>query len=85
MPRPTEVASALFQIINQRYPRTSIMITTNRPAGAWGQIHPPTRTCVTSALGSEPPGQNGSRERGFGTITYEWLFREEIVASGYAD
>ncbi|MGC0272879.1 transposase [Pseudactinotalea sp. Z1739] len=24
------------------------------------------------------PGQNGSRERGFGTMKYEWLFREEI-------
>lgn len=23
-------------------------------------------------------GQNGSRERGFGTMKYEWLFREEI-------
>ena len=24
------------------------------------------------------PGQNGSRERGFGTTKYEWLFREDI-------
>jgi putative transposase len=24
------------------------------------------------------PGQNGSRERGFGSMKYEWLFREEI-------
>ncbi|MHB1173263.1 MAG: transposase [Lacisediminihabitans sp.] len=24
------------------------------------------------------PGQNGSRERGFGTLKYEWLFREQI-------
>jgi len=24
------------------------------------------------------PGQNGSRERGFGTMKYEWLFSEEI-------
>lgn len=24
------------------------------------------------------PGQNGSRERGFATMKYEWLFREEI-------
>ena len=24
------------------------------------------------------PGQNGSRERGFGTLKYEWLFLEEI-------
>ena len=25
-----------------------------------------------------PPGQNGSPERGFGTMKYEWPFREEI-------
>jgi transposase InsO family protein len=25
------------------------------------------------------PGQNGSRERGFATMKYEWLFREEIA------
>ena len=32
------------------------------------------------------PGQNGSRERGFGTMKYEWLFREEIDdALGLAD
>lgn len=24
------------------------------------------------------PGQNGSRERGFGSMKYEWLYREEI-------
>ena len=31
------------------------------------------------------PGQNGSRERGFGTMEHEWLIREEAVRSGYAD
>ena len=29
---------ALFQVINQRYLKTSIVITTNRPVGAWGEI-----------------------------------------------
>jgi putative transposase len=24
------------------------------------------------------PGQNGTRERGFGTLKYEWLYREDI-------
>ena len=24
------------------------------------------------------PGQNGTRERGFGTLEYEWLYREPI-------
>ena len=24
------------------------------------------------------PGQNGSRERGFGTLKYEWLVRQDI-------
>ena len=35
---PSEAASALFQVINQRYLKTSIVITTNRPVGAWGEI-----------------------------------------------
>lgn len=26
----------------------------------------------------QTPGQNRSRERGFGTMKHEWLFREEI-------
>ncbi|MGP9837807.1 IS21-like element helper ATPase IstB [Arthrobacter sp. 179] len=35
---PQEAASALFQVVNQRYLKTSIVITTNRPVGAWGEI-----------------------------------------------
>ena len=38
LPLPGEAASALFQVINQRYLKTSIVITTNRPVGAWGDI-----------------------------------------------
>ena len=38
LPLPAEAASALFQVINQRYLKTSIVITTNRPVGAWGGI-----------------------------------------------
>ncbi len=38
LPLPGEAASALFQVINQRYLKTSIVITTNRPVGAWGEI-----------------------------------------------
>ena len=38
LPLPGEAASALFQVINQRYLRTSIVLTTNRPVGAWGEI-----------------------------------------------
>jgi DNA replication protein DnaC len=38
LPLPGEAASALFQVINQRYLKTSIVLTTNRPVGAWGQI-----------------------------------------------
>ena len=34
LPLPAEAASALFQVINQRYLKTSIAITTNRPVGA---------------------------------------------------
>ena len=38
LPLPAEAASALFQVINQRYLKTSVVITTNRPVGAWGDI-----------------------------------------------
>ncbi len=35
---PAEGASALFQVITQRYTKTSTIITTNRPITSWGQI-----------------------------------------------
>ena len=35
---PAEAASAPFQVIKQRYLKTSIVITSNRPVGAWGEI-----------------------------------------------
>lgn len=38
LPLPAEAANALFQVISQRYLKTSIILTTNRGAGSWGQI-----------------------------------------------
>lgn len=38
LPLPGEAASALFQVVSQRYLKTSIIITTNRPVNAWGEI-----------------------------------------------
>jgi DNA replication protein DnaC len=38
LPLPGEAASALFQVVAQRYLKTSIVITTNRPVGSWGEI-----------------------------------------------
>jgi DNA replication protein DnaC len=38
LPLPAEAASALFQVVSQRYLKTSIIITTNRPVNAWGDI-----------------------------------------------
>ena len=35
---PAEGASALFQVIAQRYTKTSTIITTNRPITSWGEI-----------------------------------------------
>jgi DNA replication protein DnaC len=37
LPLPAEAASALFQVVNQRYMKTSIVITTNRGIGGWGE------------------------------------------------
>jgi DNA replication protein DnaC len=43
LPLPAEAASALFQVVSQRYLKTSIVITTNRGVGAWGDtlVTPP--------------------------------------------
>ena len=38
LPLPAEAASALFQVVSQRYLKTSIIITTNRGVGSWGDI-----------------------------------------------
>ena len=38
LPLPAEAASASFQVVSQRYLKTSIVITTNRGVGAWGEI-----------------------------------------------
>jgi len=38
LPLPGEAASALFQVVAQRYMKTSIVITTNRGVGEWGDV-----------------------------------------------
>ncbi|MGW0028202.1 IS21-like element helper ATPase IstB [Rhodococcus sp. NPDC003383] len=38
LPLPGEAASALFQVVAQRYLKTSIIITTNRGVGEWGEV-----------------------------------------------
>lgn len=38
LPLPAEAASALFQVVNQRYLKSSIILTTNRPITEWGQV-----------------------------------------------
>ncbi len=38
LPMPAEDANALFQVISQRYQRGSIILTTNRGVGTWGDI-----------------------------------------------
>lgn len=38
LPLPSEGASALFQVISQRYLKGSICLTTNRGIASWGQI-----------------------------------------------
>jgi len=35
---PCEAASALFQVVSQRYMKTSIVITTNRGVGSWSEV-----------------------------------------------
>lgn len=38
LPMPTDDANALFQVISQRYLKGSIILTTNRGVGSWGDI-----------------------------------------------
>ena len=38
LPLPAEAASALFQVVSQRYLKTSTVITTNRGVAGWGEI-----------------------------------------------
>ena len=38
LPLPAEAASALFQVVAQRYLKTSIVLTTNRPITGWGDV-----------------------------------------------
>ncbi|MBE0011471.1 IS21-like element helper ATPase IstB [Arthrobacter sp. AET 35A] len=38
LPLPVEAASALFQVVSQRYLKTSIILTTNRGVGSWGEV-----------------------------------------------
>jgi DNA replication protein DnaC len=38
LPLPAEAASALFQVVSQRYLKTSIVMTTNRGVAAWGDV-----------------------------------------------
>jgi DNA replication protein DnaC len=38
LPLPEEAASALFQVVCQRYQKTSIILTTNRGVASWGEV-----------------------------------------------
>jgi DNA replication protein DnaC len=38
LPLPGEAASALFQVVSKRYLKTSIVLTTNRGVGSWGEV-----------------------------------------------
>lgn len=38
LPLPGEAASALFQVVSQRYLKTSIILTTNRSVASWGEV-----------------------------------------------
>ena len=38
LPLPGEAASALFQVVSQRYLKTSIVLTTNRGVASWGEV-----------------------------------------------
>jgi len=49
LPMPAEAASHLFQVISRRYEHGSIVLTTNRGIGSWGEIFADT-TVATAIL-----------------------------------
>ncbi len=49
LPLPGEAASALFQVVSQRYLKTSIVLTTNRGVASWGEVLGDT-TVVAAAM-----------------------------------
>jgi hypothetical protein len=52
LPLPAEAASALFQVVSQRYLKTSIVITTDRDVAGWGEssaTRPSPQPCSTGS------------------------------------
>jgi DNA replication protein DnaC len=50
LPMPSEDANALFQVISQRYLRGSVILTTNRGVGSWGEIFADNTTIAAAML-----------------------------------
>ena len=63
LPLPGEAASALFQVVSQRYLKTSIVLTTNRGVA---KAHRFARTCAPSRLMFTGCATAGPRRRGRG-------------------
>jgi DNA replication protein DnaC len=42
-------ADLLYEVVNRRYERNSIVITTNRPFSEWNQVFP-NATCIATLL-----------------------------------
>ncbi len=47
LPLPAEAASALFQVVSQRHLKTSIILTSNRGVGSWGEVLADTTVAAT--------------------------------------
>jgi DNA replication protein DnaC len=65
LPLPAEAASALFQVVSQRYLKTSIVITTNRGVGSWGEILGDTTCRRRHARPATPPIRRDQPRRRF--------------------
>ena len=71
LPLPGEAASALFQVVAQRYLKTSIIITTNRGVGEWGEVLGDTTVAAAGADWRIRPGH---------CVFYGWGFKRDRAA-----
>ena len=55
LPLPAEAASALFQVVSQRYLKTSIILTSNKGVGSWGEVLGDTAVAASPARPAPAP------------------------------
>jgi DNA replication protein DnaC len=82
LPLPGE-AAALFQVVSQRYMKTSIVMTTNRGVGSWGEVlgdTPSPQPCSTDSCTAPSCSTSTATPTAYETTTPEQRNSAELVA-----